>query len=578
MKNRTNILTGYKILSLLFAFILVITTLFPVIIVSASSSGGGHVTEIPSGGHEWTEAEINEFFGLSGIEKAGITFYSCVEHILMQAGIFVNGRDLKQAFENDDALLERINKIWNNTNVKPHRAQNGKIDSVVVSKVVTNELLTILKDIGKKPDNGGYELIKTVPVNKVSALYFHNSVDYRSMYDLVKDNGGIMGLYYSGQSAYFYKIDPRSYYVRGNGSSVNGKNYYGVRIYKNVNDGAVTYKPYYLAKTNVAVSSWDDTENLHLSSINSFNKIEFKLYDCYSAYTGYYSSNPFVSYAFVVSSTGVPIPVFNSVSDLVAYTVANNLYYTTSDYTGEGQEVIIDYDELDKILSGYYNGMYDMLQHLIEQNGGNALTPEQVQALADQVAESFDMLKTEINKGFEEQDKLIQANSNILKAIKSVMEKGFEDIKELLDGISKKLENLKIDTGGTGGGLIVGGVDILLDLAEFVKDFVVDTEKGVATLATGFTDIVGLMAKKFPFSIPWDISLFIARFAHAPEAPVFEIPVILSRYGIDEKFVIDFSDFEIISKISRSILSVLYAISLIKFTDKVIMTKKGGVV
>ncbi len=544
-----------------------------------ASSGDGHETgERPSGSHEWTETEINEFFGLSGIEKAGITFYSCIEHILMQAGVLVNGQDLKQSFENDSALRKRINEIWNDTNIKPHRAQNGKIDSVIVSKAVTNELLAIMKDIGKKPDNGGYELIKTVPVNKVSALYFHNSADYRSMYELLKANNGLMGLYYSGQNAFYYKLEPNTYYVRGNLNSLNNKYFRAIRIYKNINDSPITYTPYYLAKVDEAVSSWNDTEKLHRSTAATLNQLEFFLYDYYSAYTSHYPGNPLSSRPFIVSSTGVSVPVFNTLKDLVAYSVANNLYYTTSDYTGEGAEVTIDYDELDKILSGYYSGMYDMLQRLIEQNGGNALTPEQVQALADQVAESFDMLKAEINKGFEEQDKLIQANSNILKAIKSIMEKGFEDINKALDGILKKLENLKVDTGGSVGGLIVGGIDILLDLAEFIKDFVVDTEKGVATLATGFTDIVGLMSKKFPFSIPWDISIFIARFAHAPEAPVFEIPVILPRYGIDEKFVIDFSDFEIISKISRSILSVLYAISLIKFTDKVISTKKGGVV
>lgn len=565
----------------LFAYVLCIILILNVYTTTVyASSGGGHDTGDTDSGGKGDETERpGQGTEDSALERTLESMATVGSYILAQTGCIVNRDSLSDYIENNDTFKSKLEEIWKKENIYLKKDINGK-QSLVFSKIVADTLLKGLKDATKDTDNGGYELVKTVPVNKVSALYFHNSADYRSMYDLLKDNGGLMGLLYSGQNAYFYKIDSSYYYVKSNTKvGINGVSYSRINAYKNINDGAITFVPYYLRSVNTAVTSWDDTDHLGNTTSSTFRKNCFMLYDYYMAYINQGGGqNPLRSEAFIVSSTGVSIPVFNTVDDLISYTVKNNLYYTTSNYTGEGQEVTIDYDELDKILSGYYSGMYDMLQRLIEQNGGNALTPEQVQALADQVAESFDMLKAEINKGFEEQDALIQANSNILKAIKSVMEKGFEDIKELLDGIFKKLENLKIDTGGTTGGLIVGGIDILLDLAEFIKDFVVDTEKGVATLASGFTDVVGLMSKKFPFSIPWDICTFIARFAYTPKAPVFEIPLKLPRYGIDEKFIIDFSDFEIISKISRSFLSIIYAVGLIKFTDKVISIKKGGVI
>lgn len=559
-----------------------------------ASEGGGHDIDDSGSGGKGDETERpGQDTEDSALERTLESMATVGSYILAQTGCIVNRDSLSDYIENNDTFKSKLEEIWKKENIYLKKDTNGK-QSLVFSKVVADTLLKGLKDATKDTDNGGYELVKTVPVNKVSSLYFNTLAEYRTMYELLKDNNGILGVYYysvgsTGIRAEFCKVISDGVWIRGSSKKYTDSDgicheCYSVHSQKNLNVPMSTYYSFYLKDKNTTVSKWEDTglggyqayEGLWGSSTSS-TVGSFFMNDLFSLRVNNGSgTNPLKNDYFLVTTTGSTIPVFNSIDDAIAYSVANNLYYTTSDFTGEGQEVTIDYDELDKILSGYYSGMYDMLQRLIEQNGGNALTPEQVQELADRVAESFDMLKTEINKGFEEQDKLIEANSNILKAVKSVMEKGFENIEKLLEDILGKLENLKIDTGGTGGGLIVGGIDLLLDLAEFVKGFVADTESGVATLASGFTDVVGVMSKKFPFCIPWDICTLIARFAYAPEAPVFEIPLKLSRYGIDEKFVIDFSDFEVISKISRSLLSILYAVGLVKFTDRVIGVKKGG--
>lgn len=567
----------------LFAYVLCIILILNVYTTTVyASSGGGYDTGDTDSGGKGDETERPEQGTEdSALERTLESMATVGSYILAQTGCIVNRDSLSDYIENNDTFKSKLEEIWKKENIYLKKDTNGK-QSLVFSKVVADTLLKGLKDATKDTDNGGYELVKTVPVSKISRLYFDTNEQYSTIFNLLKDNNGMIGLYNQGATnVCYYKVDANIVWVKGDFSynDVNGQHtFYSAIPYKNLNTQN-TYMAYGLRDVAIAAKKWDDTDNLYERNVDRFKAFNFQLYDSFSHMVNEKRGvNPLTRGKFLVTNTGSTIPVFNTLDDAVAYSVSHNLYYTTSDFTGEGQEVTIDYDELDKILSGYYSGMYDMLQRLIEQNGGNALTPEQVQELADQVAESFDMLKAEINKGFEEQDALIQANSNILKAIKSVMEKGFENIEKLLEDISKKLENLKIDTGGTTGGLIVGGIDILLDLAEFIKDFVNDTENGVASLAMGFTDVVDLVSQKFPFSIPWDIAFFVSSFADTPEAPVFELPIKLPRYGIDEKLVIDFSRFEVISKISRSMLTVIYAMGLLKLTDKIISNKKGGAV
>lgn len=585
-------------------------------------------------------------------------------YLIAQCGAITQA-DLLTIYDNNE-WLENIDKYG----VVVRNTATGEL-GYKFNKALTDSLLNSLKEQSKELDNGGYELIKTVPVNKVSALYFDKSVDYRSMYDLLKDNGGLMGLYYFGNYAVFYKIDSSYYYVKGTNVAFNGSVFPSVSAYKNVNLGAVTFDGY---RADTAVTSWNDTDNL-TKATNSSRKRNFMLNDFYSTLVNSGGGiNPLARGAFIISSTGVSIPVFNTLDDLVAYSVANNLYYTTSDYTGEGREIIIDCDELEKILSGYYDGMYDMLQRLIEQNGGNALTPEQVQELADQVAESFDMLKTEINNGFEEQDKLIQANSNLLVSIRSILGDGIEELKKLhtdangilesmlenmglhfsditgrldeifydatgvsvlgilnenvtsvkdaLGNIVDEIRNLSNSTGSPPDGFIENVYQFFTDVInnfdeiffddsgrnvfdvinENIKnielpsssppivdsdgniwdflDFVTglgekaldeaekDVDDLVGTLLDVFDSCLELIKTRFPFSIPWDIVAIMAVLSAEPETPVFDIPLKLERYGIDTSVRIDFSNFSILSDISRSFLTLIWCMYLMNYTVK----------
>lgn len=556
-------------------------------------------------------------------------------YLAAQCGAVVQA-DLLTLSDNNE-WIEKIDKYG----VVVRNTTTGDL-GIKFEKGLTDDLLNNLKEQTKEPDNGGYELVKTVPASKISSLYFSSPARYTTFKNLLKDNGGIIGLQvYGGYANCYYKILPDVFWVSGGKHLYKDSNgtheFYRADGYKNTLSSVTRYNAYDISKADVPAKSWNDVgTNLYMSSAVSHEAYRFLLNDSFTYFADSKNvSNPLTQGAYLVTATGAPIPVFNTVSDAVAYSVANNLYYTSSDYTGEGKEIIIPFDEIDKILNGYYNGMYDLLQQLIEQNGGNALTPEQLQKLVDEVKASFGMIQDSINAGFEQQDILIQKNSEIMQNIADALNAFFSQSKEFrntfiksfndyaksekerdemlyrllsdyLDGkkdnpdsgenaggdeteenflqriydtvkngfddVVKELKKIKhwnaLDTVLDGAGAVGEWVSFLTDLLDPEKglDTLTDFVKEGTVALDGMTELVD---GKFPFCIPIDILLLMETLSAEPEAPKFEIPFVLERYGIDEKITIDLKDFRVVSDISRTFLTILWCCSLMNFTTKI---------
>ncbi len=598
-----------------------------------------------------------------GIHKGDADFYEnfiryASEYIaygLGQIGAIIGG-DLYDLDDNKERLYEDLKNITDNGKITIDKTSR----KIIVNKNFTNTALNFLKAKTKEPDNGGYELVKTVPASKISSLYFPSPARYTTFKNLLKDNGGIIGLQiYGGYKMCFYKVRSDVFWVgqadwNFNDSGGNHK-FYKACGYENTVSSVQNYWCYDLPGAEPA-KSWDDTDNLAMNTNDIWSTTHFGFYDAFSYLAELKSeSNPLIRRTFLVTASGAPVPVFNTVSDAVAYSVANNLYYTSSDYTGEGKEIVIPFDEIDKILNGYYNGMYDLLQQLIEQNGGNALTPEQLQKLVDEVKASFGMIQDSINDGFEQQDILIQKNSEIMQNIADALNAFFSQTKDVRNAFMKSFNNYAasqkerdemlykllqdymaekekppessetepseqetefLDTVKETNGIlqdIYAGLgefkksvdDAFSDILNALKNIKISPSKPVINDGNGgiwdflnfatnlaeklldgsdevFDDFMGgitevgsgladLFRTRFPFSIPWDIAAFVAALSAPPETPYYEIPITLERYGIDERIVIDLGDFEIISKISRTFLTVIWSMYLmnltLKFTD-----------
>ena len=107
-------------------------------------------------------------------------------------------------------------------------------------------------------------------------------------------------------------------------------------------------------------------------------------------------------------------------------------------------------------------------------------------------------------------------------------------------------------------------------LADTVGDKISDYIGNVKNAATEMTDA---LQEVFPFSIPWDLMAIFGLFSAESKAPVFDIPIVVPSLGINETFHIDFSDFEYISVICRTMLGISFAVGLMWITIE--LTKEG---
>ena len=96
----------------------------------------------------------------------------------------------------------------------------------------------------------------------------------------------------------------------------------------------------------------------------------------------------------------------------------------------------------------------------------------------------------------------------------------------------------------------------------------------VPTVDSSFGDIAGSIRYKFPFSIPWDLHHLFKKMANTPKAPYFELPIVLERYGIYEKIIVDMSPFQKLSDMSRTLFSLIFVLGLIKLTMLVVGMRK----
>lgn len=107
-------------------------------------------------------------------------------------------------------------------------------------------------------------------------------------------------------------------------------------------------------------------------------------------------------------------------------------------------------------------------------------------------------------------------------------------------------------------------------LADTVGDKISDYVGNVKNAATEMTDA---LQEVFPFSIPWDLMAIFGLFSAESKAPEFDIPIVVPSLGINENFHIDFSDFEYISVICRTMLGISFAVGLMWITIE--LTKEG---
>lgn len=161
----------------------------------------------------------------------------------------------------------------------------------------------------------------------------------------------------------------------------------------------------------------------------------------------------------------------------------------------------------------------------------------------------------------------------------------------------------------------------LADMSE--QEFEEKSDSFLGDVMDAFSEISEVVKTKFPFSIPNDLRIFLSKIAPSPsgdgelqqysvytsgislysgdhggggasrpgspfvgvehggggasgepaemrEAPVFRLPIVIERYGIEEYIIIDMAPFDPLSRFSRSFFTVTFIVCLFNLTFKVI--------
>ena len=294
----------------------------------------------------------------------------------------------------------------------------------------------------------------------------------------------------------------------------------------------------------------------------------------------------------IVTEDGGRIRVFKSQSDFMEYSVGQRkVYFGSGFYDFDPTDITATWDDI----SGTLDHMDDILQELLDKI--NDSTDES--AIEELLQEILDAIRNGGgggNGGGDESgvvvsvDKIEALLQEILDAIMVIGGNGgggiggtvsqwYQDILDYLDKILKQLKSIKrwtvIDT-------FIDGVDAIADWLDLIHDVLSDVDDGaesaIATLSDALDDATGLLKSKFPFSVPWDIFFFVTLLAADPETPHFEVPIDFDVSAIDMHihydFVVDFSDYKYLSDICRVVLSMTYAVGLMKMTAGIVNTKK----
>lgn len=307
-------------------------------------------------------------------------------------------------------------------------------------------------------------------------------------------------------------------------------------------------------------------------------------------HVGVYDSNPPAGSSLTADSQY--IPVYRDISAL-------KQGLRTGDFSAA-----YNYGKVSGLESSKYTGSY---------SGGDIIVAnEKLEGISDKLAEIDETGKSIDDKLKDLLDWLGIGGGSSGTGGSSAPSGWYESVLAYLDSILSALEALVwIEADDT----INADKKDLFDLIDRIwEDPENGSQEAADTISGSFLDVAKGITKKFPFSIPWDIHALFTVFANAgspepaamaysagpaahysdsggiqayttdPEglaqdahdAPYFVLPLVIESYGINENVVVDLKDFQTVSTLSRSLLAVLFAVFLIKFTVSLMEMFKGG--
>ena len=478
-----------------------------------------------------------------------------------------------------------------NSDVGIYVDQNNKADGLYISADLMAQIKALIDDYAKEHEP--YYMVNTLTLDDLLSDHVGAKLMYDTAKNLIEDSpSGVIafGAYYSRPTQMFFadvghdftsispvKMGTNNLFVNFyNNESWNLSTYIGYEVNLNTNGEAIKTAEEFKEK---AVSAYQG------SNIGQ----RFRVYP-EGDRPGSFPYNCRNSNGWLNLITKEPrrIRVFNTYADFQNYTLGKrSVYYTKDYYSYVPEDLATSIDDLQQTV--------DDLSGVIDQLLGQITDTMDESEIEDLLKQILDELKNnqggggggggsgggDVNVDIDLSStntllskilaKVTQIFDRMNTAVGDAEQAAFAKIQESLDEIVEQLKKIKrwtaVDT-------VIDGVDAIADWLDLVRGVLKDAKEGagsaVAALSSAVGDSVDLMSKKFPFSIPWDVLFLVSVLSAEPQMPYFEIPFNIesSMLGItiDYTMELDFSQFQWLSDLSRLILSMTYAVGLMKTT------------
>lgn len=318
------------------------------------------------------------------------------------------------------------------------------------------------------------------------------------------------------------------------------------------------------------------------------------------------------SFLGIVTPTRTTFRIFRESDDLFDYSLDKRGIYFTSDFWEyDPSDFTASLDDLNDSI-GRMQDLIDMLLDRIGDNSSESEIEELLRQILEELKNGNGSGDTGGSSGGSDSSK---DYSEFFKDILGYLKTMNSNIKDILDNL-KSFKNYVIAK----------------DIADIISDLFDDPETGSKDMVNGlyssFGELAGMLTDKFPFCIPFDLYRLFGILAGLSEteavtldsydtgplqsiassmneygidssnilvyadggghnrdpgsgesgntyAPYFELPIVIERYGIDERIIVDMKPFQPISTLSRFLFTIVFCVGLIKFTIKFADILKG---
>lgn len=491
-------------------------------------------------------------------------------YLYSQVGAIFGDHDFVTYIQNKDEWAN----YWNEDNVI--------IDEETNEVTFSADLVSYLKEALTEYQNEqyGYQILPTIKYDQVPVSDCFDSYEYRSMCELACKYG-MIGYLHSSVGA--YNFTDFSKYLDGQSGFYMYA--YDTTSYRVAEMDLLTWSqgtdyqfPYYAIKyadNQNVLYTWDDVADAAYATGSKFGTWN-------GTYSGSYLKS---SNELIISAHGEDILVFNSATSLKNYSVEKRGVFTTSGFYEDTGALTVNVDDLNNSI-GDLADILDQFRAVIGEQEGS-LTEAELEALLEKFLDEFFNRLSGDGNGSSDGNGNDNGNGDSSSGSDIDIPSGFFDsivdyCNSVLDYLSSILEQLKSIKRWTVVDTVIDGEDAIADWLSLIHDVLSDADAGaktaVASLSSALSDAAGMLKSKFPFSIPWDILSLVAILAADPEPPYFEVPfhVDLSLLGctVDYTFEIDFTQFQWLSDILRALLSMTYAVGLMKMTSGIATIKK----